>query len=42
MRDSLESYLVHIQDLDVDNHDEIDQLKQFFINLDHHIDSIRA
>ncbi len=41
MRDSLEKYLDHIRELDIDNYDEIDQLKLLFIKLDHHIDRLR-
>ena len=41
MRDSLEQYLDAIRELDIDNHDEIDQLKLLFIKLDHHIDRLR-
>lgn len=41
MRDSLESYLAHIQSLDTDNHEEIDRLKLLFIKLDHQIDRMR-
>ena len=41
MRDSLEQYLDHIRELDVDNYDEIDRLKLLFIKLDHHIDRLR-
>ena len=41
MRESLEKYLDHIRELDVDNHNEIEQLKLLFIRLDHHIDRLR-
>lgn len=41
MRDSLEHYLDAIRELDIDNYDEIDQLKLLFIKLDHHIDRLR-
>ncbi len=41
MRDSLEQYLDAIRELDIDNYDEIDQLKLLFIKLDHHIDRLR-
>ena len=41
MRDSLEKYLDQIRELDIDNYDEIDQLKLLFIKLDHHIDRLR-
>lgn len=41
IRDSLERYLDHIRELDVDNYDEIDKLKLMFIRLDHHIDRLR-
>jgi len=41
IRDSLERYLDHIRELDVDNYDEIDKLKLMFIRLDHHIDRMR-
>lgn len=41
MRDSLENYLDQIRELDIDNYDEIDQLKLLFIKLDHHIDRLR-
>lgn len=41
MRDSLEQYLDAISELDIDNYDEIDQLKLLFIKLDHHIDRLR-
>lgn len=37
---SLESYLEHIQGLDIDNHDEIDRLKILFIKLDHQINRL--
>jgi len=41
IRDSLEKYLDHIRELDIDNHDEIDQLKLLFIKLDHQIERFR-
>lgn len=41
MRESLEKYLDAIRELDIDNYDEIDQLKLLFIKLDHHIDRLR-
>ena len=41
MRECLERYSIQIQSLDIDNHDEIMQLKLFFIKLDHHIDRLR-
>ena len=41
MRESLEKYLDQIRELEIDNHEEIDQLKLFFIKLDHHIDRLR-
>lgn len=41
MRESLEKYLDHIRELDIDNRDEIEQLKLMFIRLDHHIDRLR-
>lgn len=42
MRDLLETVLQQLQESDLDNDKEIDQLKQFFIKLDHHIDRLRA
>ena len=42
MRDLLENVLEQLQNLELDNDKEIDQLKQFFIKLDHHIDRLRA
>ncbi|OTG91347.1 hypothetical protein B9T34_03310 [Acinetobacter sp. ANC 3813] len=42
MRDLLETVLQQLQESDLDNDKEIDQLKQFFIKLDHHIDRMRA
>ena len=41
MRESLEKYLDYIRELDVDNRDEIDELKMMFRRLDHHIDRLR-
>lgn len=41
IRESLEKYLDQIRELETDNHEEIDQLKLFFIKLDHHIDRLR-
>ena len=41
IRESLEKYLDHIRELDIDNRDEIEQLKLMFIRLDHHIDRLR-
>ena len=41
MRECLERYSIQIQLLDIDNHDEIMQLKLLFIKLDHHIDRLR-
>ena len=41
IRESLEKYLDQIRELEIDNHEEIDQLKLFFIKLDHHIDRLR-
>ena len=41
MRESLEKYLGEIQQLDIDNYEEIEQLKLLFIKLDHHIDRLR-
>ena len=41
MRDSLEKYLDYIRELDIDNYDEVEQLKLLFIKLDHHIDRLR-
>lgn len=34
--------LEQLQNSELDNDKEIDQLKQFFIKLDHHIDRLRA
>ena len=42
MRDLLENVLEQLQNSELDNDKEIDQLKQFFIKLDHHIDRLRA
>ena len=42
MRDLLETVLEQLQNSQLDNDKEIDQLKQFFIKLDHHIDRLRA
>ena len=42
MRDLLETVLEQLQNSELDNDKEIDQLKQFFIKLDHHIDRLRA
>ena len=42
MRDLLETVLEQLQNSELDNDREIDQLKQFFIKLDHHIDRLRA
>ena len=42
MRDLLEILLEQLQNSELDNDKEIDQLKQFFIKLDHHIDRLRA
>jgi len=36
MRDLLETVLEQLQNSELDNDKEIDQLKQFFIKLDHH------
>ncbi|OTG80346.1 hypothetical protein B9T27_13370 [Acinetobacter sp. ANC 4648] len=41
MLESLESYIGHIQSLDIDNHEEIDRLKLLFIKLDHQIQRFR-
>lgn len=41
IRESLEKYLDLIREIDVDNYDEIDQLKLMFIRLDHHIERLR-
>lgn len=41
IRDSLEKYLDQIRELDLDNYEEIDQLKLLFIKLDHHIQRMR-
>jgi hypothetical protein len=41
MRDLLETVLEQLQNSELDNDKEIDQLKQFFIKLDHHIDRLR-
>lgn len=38
IRNSLENYLSYLQSIPINNHDEIDKLKIFFIKLDHHID----
>jgi len=38
MHDLLETVLQQLQNSESDNNREIDQLKQFFIKLDHHID----
>ena len=38
MRDLLETVLEQLQNSELDN--DIDQLKQFFIKLDHHIDRL--
>ncbi|UIZ94809.1 hypothetical protein GBN67_07595 [Acinetobacter johnsonii] len=40
MRDLLETVLEQLQNSELDNDKEIDQLKQFFIKLDHHIDRL--
>ena len=40
MRDLLENVLEQLQNSELDNDKEIDQLKQFFIKLDHHIDRL--
>ena len=40
MRDLLETVLEQLQNSELDNDREIDQLKQFFIKLDHHIDRL--
>ena len=42
MRDLLETVLEQLKNSELDNDREIDQLKQFFIKLDHHIDRLRA
>ena len=42
MRDLLENVLEQLQNSELDNDREIDQLKQFFIKLDHHIERLRA
>ena len=42
MRDLLENVLEQLQNSELDNDREIDQLKQFFIKLDHHIDRLRV
>ena len=41
IRESLEKYLDHIRELDVNNYDEIDELKLMFIRLDQHITRLR-
>lgn len=41
MRECLEKYLGEIQQLDIDNYEEIDQLKLLFIKLDHQIERFR-
>ena len=41
MRECLDKYLANIQQLDIDNYEEIDQLKLLFIKLDHHIQRMR-
>ena len=40
IRECLEKYLGEIQHLDIDNYEEIDQLKLLFIKLDHHLDRL--
>ena len=40
MRDLLETVLEQLQNSELDNDKEIDQLKQFFIKLDHPIDRL--
>ena len=42
MRDLLETVLEQLQNSELDNDIEIDQLKQFFIKLDYHIDRLCA
>jgi hypothetical protein len=42
MHDLLDTVLEQLQNSKLDNDKEIDQLKQFFIKLDHHIDRLRA
>ena len=42
MRDLLETVLEQMKNSELDNDREIDQLKQFLIKLDHHIDRLRA
>ena len=42
IRDLLETVLEQLQNSELDNDKEIDQLKQFFIKLDHPIDRLRA
>ena len=41
IRESLEKYLDYIRELDIDNRDEIDELKMMLRRLDHHIDRLR-
>ncbi|SDY58745.1 hypothetical protein SAMN05421643_11569 [Acinetobacter kyonggiensis] len=41
MRDLLETVLEQLQNSELDNDIEIDQLKQFFIKLDHHVERMR-
>jgi len=41
IRCSLESYLAQICKLEIDNHNEIEQLKLLFIKLDHQIERFR-
>ena len=42
MRESLEKHLEYMQLSDLDYSHQIDDLKQLFIKLDHHIDRLRA
>ena len=42
MCDLLETALEQLQNSELDNDREVDQLKRFFIKLDHHIDRLRA
>ncbi|OTG98634.1 hypothetical protein B9T30_12340 [Acinetobacter sp. ANC 4973] len=41
MRDLLETVLEQLQNSELNNDIEIDQLKQFFIKLDYHVDRMR-
>lgn len=41
IRDLLERQLIEMQNLEIDNHDEIDRLKLLFIKIDHKIAMFR-